>query len=430
MTLLVDMGASIAGMVVLAAASAFFSASEAALFSLKASESRRLERNGSAGRVATELLRDPNRLLTAVLFWNLVVNMNYFALVSMTGLQLERTGSSRTFTVGFSVVSLILLIFVGEMLPKSLGVLLGRHLATWVAVPLAMMVRLLDPLLPIMRTVNVLSERLLWPGFQPESYLEVADLERAVQKSTNDAQLQAQEHQVLHQLVSLSALRVDEWMRPRSQLTILRPPVSWGAWGDTLPAGGYLLVTEEDSDEIALWLNLEQVSGRLPTTNLEYTCQPVIYVPWCATVAETFDQMIASEREVAAVVTELGETVGVLTLDDIVETLFTSRGGLSERLSHDATIEKIADNVWRLNGMTNLRRVAEEYSVDLPNSRSVTVAGWLEECLERLPRIGDLVNWGNYQLEVVETPEDSPILIELTVIADEASSSEETEATP
>ncbi|MDA0657506.1 MAG: CNNM domain-containing protein [Planctomycetota bacterium] len=429
MTQLFDIGASITGMALLVAVSAFFSASEAALFSLKASESRRLERTGSGGRIATELLRDPNRLLTAVLFWNLVVNMAYFALVSMSGLHLERAGSSRTLTIGFSVVSLILIIFIGEMLPKSLGVLLGRHLAMWVAVPLAMMVRVMDPLLPIMRTVTVLSERLLWPGFQPEAYLEVADLERAVQKSTNDAQLQAQEHQVLHQLVSLSTVRVDEWMRPRSQLTVLRPPVSWGAWGDALPAGGYLLVAEEDSDEIALWLNLEQVSGRLPATNLEYACQPVIFVPWCATVADTFEQMISSEREVAAVVTELGETVGVLTLDDIIETLFTSRGGIGERLSHDATIVKIADNVWRLSGMTNLRRVAEEYSVDLPNSRSVTVAGWLEECLERLPRVGDRVNWGNYQLEVMETPDDQPIVIELTVVPDEVSS-EGTEATP
>ena len=190
-----------------------------------------------------------------------------------------------------------------------------------------------------------------------------------------------------------------------------------------------MLVAEEDSDEIALWLNLEQVSGRLPATNLEYACQPVIFVPWCATVADTFEQMISSEREVAAVVTELGETVGVLTLDDIIETLFTSRGGIGERLSHDATIVKIADNVWRLSGMTNLRRVAEEYSVDLPNSRSVTVAGWLEECLERLPRVGDRVNWGNYQLEVMETPDDQPIVIELTVVPDEVSS-EGTEATP
>ena len=63
-------------------ASAFFSASEAALFFLSPSDLRRLAGGNRAQRTAADLLDDPDRLLTAVLFWNLVVNLTYFALAA------------------------------------------------------------------------------------------------------------------------------------------------------------------------------------------------------------------------------------------------------------------------------------------------------------------------------------------------------------
>ncbi len=55
------------------------------------------------------------------------------------------------------------------------------------------MVRLLDPLLPVFRTANLLSRRLLWPNFEPEPYLHIRDLERAVRLSVADAALVQQE---------------------------------------------------------------------------------------------------------------------------------------------------------------------------------------------------------------------------------------------
>ncbi len=72
-------------MAVLIGGSAFFSGSEAALFSLRGPE-RRLLASGSPGEVAADrLLRNPDRLLSAVLFWNLVVNLVYFAITAMIG---------------------------------------------------------------------------------------------------------------------------------------------------------------------------------------------------------------------------------------------------------------------------------------------------------------------------------------------------------
>ena len=75
-------------MVVLIACSAFFSASETALFSLRERDRRRLKKGGRSSRTAAALLKEPERLLSAVLFWNLTVNMAYFAVASIVGFQI------------------------------------------------------------------------------------------------------------------------------------------------------------------------------------------------------------------------------------------------------------------------------------------------------------------------------------------------------
>ena len=70
-------------MVILICFSAFFSASEAALFYLRAPERRRLKDGSPTEQIAAALLSEPDRLLTAVLFWNLVINVAYFAISSI-----------------------------------------------------------------------------------------------------------------------------------------------------------------------------------------------------------------------------------------------------------------------------------------------------------------------------------------------------------
>jgi Mg2+/Co2+ transporter CorB len=160
-------------MLALIACSAFFSSSEAALFSLRHQDRKLLQAGRPSQQLAAHLLNDPDRLLSAVLFWNLVVNMAYFAVTSIVGLQLERGFPSREIVAySFAAGSLIMIIFFSEMLPTTVGVLPTRQLAGLFRIPLAVAVRLVEPLMPLLRLANLLSRRLLWPGFHAQPYLQ------------------------------------------------------------------------------------------------------------------------------------------------------------------------------------------------------------------------------------------------------------------
>ena len=402
-------------MVVLLVGSAFFSSSEAALFYLRRPQRRRLAAGNAAQRQVVALLAEPERLLSAVLFWNLTINVTYFTIASIVSLQLEREGLATEAGL-FVLASLMVIIVVSEMLPKSLAVLQPAGLATLVVLPLSVAVRVIDPVMPLLQTVNLLSRRLLWPGFRPEPYLRVGDLERAVRLSTGDAALLEQEQYVLESIVSLSEIRADELMRPRTQLQTFSPPVTLDDLHGRIPASGYLLVTEPDSDEIAGAIALRDMSN-IPREHLEHHAEPVVYVPWCSRASRTLEQMQRQDRRVAVVINELGETIGVLTFDDILETLFNPLASRTERLLHRRPIWRVDEQTWLVTGMTSVRRLIRHFGVARPESKSVTVGGVIQETLERLAEPGDTGRWGPFEFKVLEVAEHGPALVELRVVS-------------
>lgn len=402
---------------ILVLCSGFFSASEAALFYLGSKDRAEMAKGSRTQRMAVALLADSDRLLTAVLFWNLSINLVYFTISSIICIRLKEAGMSTT-AATFALGTLLILIVLSEMLPKSLCVLKPRLAAAWLTVPLTPMVRIIDPILPGLRLANLLSRRLLFPNFKAEPYLCVGDLERAVQLSTSDAALLEQEQNVLQNIVSLSEIRADELMRPRTQFMSFRPPVSFSDLNGKMPPSGYLLVTEPDSDEVASAIDLRSLSS-IPTDHLEYHAEPVVYIPWSTNVAEAFEAMRDRDRQVAVVVNEYGETIGVLTFEDILDTIFSHAPSRSKRLLKRMPIRQHAPDVWQVTGMTSLRRLVKHFGVEPPPpGKSVTVAGVVQEILERFPEPGDTCRWGPFCFEVVKVPKKGQIVVRLTLQSD------------
>ena len=399
--------------------SAFFSGSEAALFTLRPRDRRALKTGSASQRAAASLLADPERLLSAVLFWNVVINITYFAIASIVALQLDRDPEiSDAATFSCSIAALLTIIFCSEMLPKSVAVTSAQSIPRMVGLPLSVAVRAVDSLIPTLEVVHLLSRRLIWPRFEPEPYMEVSDLERAIQLSTTDAQLIAQEEEVLQNIVSLSEIRADESMRPRTQFRSFHPPVSLSDLQGERPPSGYVLITDNDSDEVAASIRLSSLSD-IPRQRLEHYSDPVIYVPWFATMADVLQQLQTRDREVAAVVNELGETIGILTFEDIRDTIFTFSPTRSDRLLNRKSIHEIRPGVWHLTGLTSVRRLARYFDVKLPDSKNVTVEGIAQEVLERLPEGSDQFAWGPFLMRILDVPERGPLTVELTMRPDE-----------
>lgn len=392
-------------------ASAFFSCSEAALFYMNREQRDRLATGSVAQRTAIQLLSAPDRLLTAILFWNLVTNMIYFALASVVAIDLTQRNMV-SHASAFTVVSLLSVIVFCEMLPKNVGVIWPAQLAALVSLPLNVAARALDPVAGAFGVVKRGSVRVIVPTFQAEASLELGDLERAINLSSDDQQVIEQERAVLSRIVALAETRIEEIMRPRLLYEAVAPPGLLSNLSEQAIASGYVLLTEPDSEEIAAVVNANRaaVAGAKQLSTLAL---PVLPMPWCASAADTLSRMESTGRDVAAVLNELGETIGIVTRRDLLGNVLHAEPARDPGQPKLGRITAIADGQWEVTGMTTLRRLAKQLGVALPETKGITVAGMLQEQLRRLPTRGDRLPWAGFEWEVVRA--DDPRLLTATV---------------
>lgn len=392
-------------MIVLILFSAFFSGSEAALFSLSVRGRRQLTRSGAGGRLAHGLLDNPERLLSAILFWNLLINMTYFAIATIIGSRLESGGESGSAAWIWTIATLLTIIFFSEMLPKSVAVLMPVRFSILVGPPLMLAVKVVSPILPMVNATNQLAKRLIWPTFEPEPEIELRDIARAIDLGTDDAELQQRDRIVFHGLVEMAEMRVSEIMRPRATLQFTTIPVDPRVLDDGAPAGGYLMVTDDDQKAITATIGVRLLRPS-QVDDLGSSIESVIYSPWSAPVSQVWHRLNEEDLSVAVVVNEFGEVVGAVSVDDILRRVLAPRRNRDEELTDAMTIEPLGVDYYRVMGSVALRELAKRLSINLPDETVATVAGFIQRQTERFPRVGDTAPLDRFQLTVVSQDDD------------------------
>ena len=255
-------------MLALLAGSGFFSSSETALFFLSQDQVRAFQHSKrSSERRVFSLLLDPDRLLTAVLFWNLVINLAYFTCGIFVSQRLFDLGH-RTGAGVFGVGSLTLMIVCGEVLPKSGAVMFREPLARAVSLPLAFAVRLFDPAAPFFKTVTRSLRMMFWPSIQKERYLDPEDLEQAIDNSEGNQAVIQHERLILHNILDLSEIPVEEVMRPRGTYRSMRAPIDLEGLRTKSATSGYVVVADSNGDDVVGAIALEKFTA-LPKDHLE-----------------------------------------------------------------------------------------------------------------------------------------------------------------
>lgn len=389
-------------MLLLTIASGFFSASETSLFYLSRDELRAMQRGRPRERRVVALLQEPERLLTTILFWNLVVNLVYFSVsvVTARGLAIRnQPGAAGLLTI----ISVTMLIIFGEVLPKGGAVLLRRGVAAVVSGPLTVAVRVASPVTPFLSGVATAIRRAVWPRLQPEPHLDVGDLERAIETSQAGVDLIRHEQQVLHNILDLSEITVEEVMRPRGNYTTWPSPVHLPDVEGKLLQTDYLYLRDAGPDEIRGAVPLRSLAV-IPAQNIDVTSEPVIHVPWCATLADTLEQMRDEFASVAVVVNEYGETIGLVNHEDIIDTILAPQPSRARRLLHREPVLEIAPGRYHVDGITSLRYLSQRLGLDYEPTQDglTTVSGLLHDELERLPLVGDEIGWRGWRIQVID----------------------------
>lgn len=396
-------------MLPLLCASAFFSASETVLFGMGEADRMHVrKRSALVGRAVDQLLEEPRMLLITVLMGNMTVNTLYFVVGSVLAMRLGDNVLAATLT---GVLTVLVMVTLGEVIPKVVGGSLRVRAATPLAPGLLAVHRTLAPVrLALANLIIDPLTRLTAPSSRPAE-LDSDELDALVELSGRRGVIDNLEHELLREVIQFRELRVSDVMMPRVDLPWIgldatRKEVLRISEQHRLPR---IPVRANDGDSITSFLLVRAylLDRRGDETPLEDHLVPARFVPELASVEQLLQRFRTTGTSIAVVLDEWGGTAGVVTLEDVVEEIVGDIARLGEQIA--PAPERQEDGSWRVSGAMDLKDWKQLFGRALVAPRVRTVGGLFLDHFGRVPMEGDEIVLGNVHC-VVETVESQRIV--------------------
>ena len=369
--------------------SALVSGAETAFFSLSRSDVRRIREQKSASAEAVLfLLKNVDMLLATILVVNNLVNICIVILASGI-IDSIFTFRRSEFLFKTVLVTFLLLLF-GEILPKVLAQTMHVRFACLVARPIRVLRWLFYPISYLLvNTGSRISEK---AAHKSEISLdELADAVDMTQTTSHE------EHEILSGIVNFVNTEAVEIMKPRMDITAVNITDSYGKVKDSIIRSGFsrIPVYEGEIDNIRGTLYVKDLLPYIDRGD-EFGWQQLIrksyFVPENKKISDLLEDFQANKVHMAIVVDEYGSTLGLVSLEDIIEEIV---GEISDESDMDETFYKRLDETTYLfDGKTHIgdfERVlslGEETFSDV-KGEAETLGGLILELKRDFPAKGD-----------------------------------------
>lgn len=370
--------------------SALVSGAETSFFSLSHNDVRRLKKRTTASAEAVlRLLGSVDLLLATILVVNNLVNI---CIVILTSNIIDSLFTFQRFEFLFKTVLVtFLLLLFGEILPKVLAQTAPVRFASLVARPLVVLRWLFYPLSYVLvRTSSRISEKA-----SHRSELSLDELADAVDMTQSSS---PEEHVMLSGIVNFVNTEVQEIMKPRVDITALDITDDYETVKSTIIESGFsrIPVYEEDVDNIRGTLYVKDLLPYINHGN-EFGWQKLVRKPYFVPERKKINDLLAdfqsNKVHMAIVVDEYGSTLGLVSLEDIIEEIV---GEISDESDNDERFytrldpkRYVFDGKTHIGDFERVLELGEETFSDV-RGEAETLAGLMLELKRDFPRKGDV----------------------------------------
>ncbi|MCB1107923.1 MAG: HlyC/CorC family transporter [Chlamydiia bacterium] len=379
--------------------SAFLSASETALFSLSSMKVRAYRHGGDPrGKLIARLLSQPRKLLVTILMLNVVMNILVQNVVS----GIFGTFSSWAFTVG---IPLALTLIFGEVIPKTIAY--ARN--SWIAYHAAPFIRgvewLLKPIRDAITFITTGISKFFFFYLRIEKEIGIEELKLALRTSQETGAVSTEEAKLVRGYLNLEEDIVKELMSPRNEVIFFNI-------NDPISELVRLLVDEECTRIPVCNGNIENVLGVMTSGSFflhreHFKCSHDIipflrkphYVPESMISRTLLEHFYKIQETLVIVVDEYGSVSGLITLEDLVETVI---GQIADRRDEKSHYTQPSPDIVIASGKLELIEFEEifDYHLESPNNMA-TIGGWLTEALGDIPKSGTKIEKHGFLFHVL-----------------------------
>ena len=435
----------IALIVVIIAWNAFFVSAEYAFVAVRRTRIDELVEEGSkSAKRVRRLLDDPARFISA---FQVAITLSSLALgavgePAVSRLFEELFGNVGMLGDGAVVVISVILAFaiisslhvvLGEIVPKTLTLSRAESVALTVVLPVTIFMWLFWPFIWVLRGMSEALIRLM--GLESPSEMRLVhseeELKLLISASHEEGVLEAEERQLLYKVFDFAETEARQVMVPRPDVVALQVDLTPDeAIEQTLnaPYTRYP-VYRETLDDLVGVVHIRHLFGarlqQSDATTLEAFVRPVPIVPETKKLDELLAEFRRTNTHMAIVVDEYGSTVGIATLEDVLEEIV---GEINDEFDlPDRELIRLAPDRIRIEASFPIEDFNERFGGDLPDEDYTSIGGFLFGELGRPARPGDVVSHRNFRFTVREVDGPRIRVVDVELKAHPQAGSEETE---
>ncbi len=402
--------------------SAFFSGSEIAFI---AADRLRVEmkarQQGLVGRLVIAFFKRPARLLTTTLVGNnlaLVVYSTFMALVlhsPLHALLAPETGvfSESGLLVAQTLVAALLVLLIGEIIPKTIMREWSDRIVFLLAVPLAITYFLLLPLILLTGWTSQLLLKLLGAERVPFSQFPRRAFERVIEENLERGalDLDAEETEILSNVFELHTKRVKESMTPRTEIVAVAEDTSLENFRKQCIESGYSKVpVYRNNIDTIVGIAFAYDLFNAPRS-LTQMMRPAKFVPESKPAKDLLQEFRDTRSSIVIVIDEYGGTAGLITREDLLEELF---GDIQDEFdSDDIIMHQTNAHTYVLSGRAELDELNEKFELLLPSGDYETIAGYILERCGTIPDAHETIECDRNKITILQAARNRIELVRL-----------------
>lgn len=323
------------------------------------------------------------------------------------GIQSISVVTSLSFGIAFGFIT-FLHIVLGELAPKSLAIRRAKSTALWVAVPLTLFYKAFYPAITALNAAaNVI---LTGIGIEPTSEKERIHSEEEIRtllaEGESSSALNSLSRSILLNTFSLRKLKVRNIMVPRNRIVSLYAEKPMAENLSIARASDYTRfpLCRETLDLVLGMVHIKELLWLIQTkgldAKLEEIRRDILFVPEFVNLETLLSTFLEKRSHMAIIVDEFGGTLGMVTLEDVLEELV---GEIQDEFDQEQPlIRSIKENEYLVDGSIPLHDLEEALGVQFgDHSDAATLGGFLNDQWQDIPPEGTEWTYGNLKFVVI-----------------------------
>ncbi|OGU54624.1 MAG: hemolysin [Ignavibacteria bacterium RBG_13_36_8] len=396
-------------LIILLLLSGFFSSSELAfVVANKLKIELRARKNNLAAKNAHYFVENPQLFFSTILISNNIVNITFASLFAYFISSIYHLTE-----LEILLFSTVLLLFIGELIPKYLARELADSYILAAIIPIRVITFLMYPIVKLISTISGILTRTDKMEVEEAYLLEKEDIQNLLEESSEAGKVDEEEYDIINKIMELREQKVYEVMTPRTDIVGIDINSTIQEALDVFIESGYSKLPIYDE-------NLDNIKGIVITydmfrnpENLKSVMRDVIFVPETKRSLDMLNEFLDKRISFAVVVDEFGGTAGIITVEDIIEEML---GEIRDEYDVDEEIcQRIDKYNFVIGGKVEIDYVNEEFNLAVPEGDYETIGGYITNAIGKIPLKGETFSVDHFHVLIIRSSKTRIDLVKLTV---------------